>query len=692
VLTLLALLCSTRAITAADDLDALEQQAFRAAVDRVGPSVVRIETLGGLERVDQLLMGTGPTTGLALTADGYIISSAFNFVQHPASILVQLPDGSRRPARLVATDHNRMIVLLKLEPERPLAVPEIADEAGIRVGQWAIAVGRTFEGNRPNMAVGIVSALGRIWGKALQTDAAVSPNNYGGPLVDIRGRVLGVLVPLSPQGNSESAGVEWYDSGIGFAIPAEAIQKLLPRLKEGKDLYPGLAGILLAEKGVFTGEPVLEGVRPRSPASRAGLKKGDRVVEIDGSKIALTADLKREFARHYAGDKMHLVVLRDDKRIEHDIALLEKLEAYETPFLGILPRRDSPKSEVLEGLMKVFGLGGGEEKKPAEKPDPGPSAKPGAKKTLAIKTPQKKPTVVRVRYVYPGSPAAAAGIRPGDVISRFDGAPVKDVDELRGELAGHAPDESLSIRFRHGTTTTDRELKLAAMPEGVPAADLPPARDPVKPSEGKRPKVGIVPLKAEDAANEAHAYVPEGYDPAVPHGLVIWLDGADGPEIKDLVARWKPLCDRHDLILLVPKGADPARWQSHDKTVVQELVVMVAEQYTIDRTRVVVCGRPSSARLCSDLAFGARHAIHGLVLFDAAPSGKPADNEPATPLAVYLARAAKSPRAEAIAAGVEQLRRAKYPVTIKDLGPDPRELSAEELAELARWIDALDRL
>ena len=81
--------------------------------------------------------------------------------------------------------------------------------------------------------------MGRVWGKALQTDAPVSPNNYGGPLVDIRGRVMGLLVPLSPQSAEEIAGVEWYDSGIGFAMPLEAIQKVLPKLRKGEDLYYG---------------------------------------------------------------------------------------------------------------------------------------------------------------------------------------------------------------------------------------------------------------------------------------------------------------------------------------------------------------------------------------------------------------------------------------------------------------------
>jgi serine protease Do len=112
-------------VTAAD-LGSTEQKAFRAAVDRVAPSVVRIETVGGLERVGQVIFGAGPTTGLVVSADGYLVSSAFNFLHRPTSILVQLPDGTRKPARLVATDRNRMIVLLKIDAEQPLPVPEIA--------------------------------------------------------------------------------------------------------------------------------------------------------------------------------------------------------------------------------------------------------------------------------------------------------------------------------------------------------------------------------------------------------------------------------------------------------------------------------------------------------------------------------------------------------------------------------------
>ena len=215
-------------------------------------------------------MSTGPTTGLIVSADGYIISSAFNFVARPSSILVGLADGTRTPAKLVATDHQRMLVLLKIHVEEKLPVPEAAPEGEIQVGQWAIALGKTLD-EVPSVSVGIVSALGRIWGKAIQTDAKISPVNWGGALVDIEGRVLGILVPLSPQTSGEVAGVEWYDSGIGFAVPLVDVYATLDRLKEGHDLLPGLMGITMKGQDIYEGQPTIDRVRYASPAQQAGI-------------------------------------------------------------------------------------------------------------------------------------------------------------------------------------------------------------------------------------------------------------------------------------------------------------------------------------------------------------------------------------------------------------------------------------
>jgi len=103
LLCLPVVLVGPAAIAADESLRAREEKAMQAALARVAPSVVRIETVGGLERIGRMLVGTGSTTGLIVSADGHIISSAYNFVQKPSSILVTLPDGSRAAARLVAS-------------------------------------------------------------------------------------------------------------------------------------------------------------------------------------------------------------------------------------------------------------------------------------------------------------------------------------------------------------------------------------------------------------------------------------------------------------------------------------------------------------------------------------------------------------------------------------------------------------
>src|SRR4051812_4608282 len=168
-----------------DSLQDQEERAIRAAVDAVAPAVLKIETIGGLERVGRVLVSTGPTTGLAVSEDGFIISSAFNFVQQPSSILVTLPSGKRAAAQIVARDRSRMLVLLKVNASETLAVAKPAPKNEVTVGQWAIAVGRTYDQPEPNLSVGVVSATNRIWSTAIQTDAKISPANYGGPLIDI---------------------------------------------------------------------------------------------------------------------------------------------------------------------------------------------------------------------------------------------------------------------------------------------------------------------------------------------------------------------------------------------------------------------------------------------------------------------------------------------------------------------------
>ncbi|MEN6494915.1 MAG: PDZ domain-containing protein [Thermoguttaceae bacterium] len=646
---LLAVFLLTGVARAAEDIIQLEQQTYQAAVDRVAPAVVRIETVGGLEQVGKVQFGTGPTTGLVVGADGHIISSAFNFINQPSSILVQLADGKRKPARLVATDHNRMLVLMKIDADKPLPVPRFATDKP-RVGQWTIGVGRAFDGDRPNVAVGILSAVNRIWGKAIQTDAAISPNNYGGPLVNLRGEVLGLLVPLSPEANDEVAGVEWYDSGIGFAIPGDDVKQVFHRLKAGNDLRPGLAGLRFTSNNLPLAEPVISGVPANSPAYKAGLRQGDKLVEVAGRKIDRAAQVKEEISRRYAGDTVSLVVLRGNDRIEAQLQLLEKLQAYETPFLGILPMRPA----------KVAG--------------------------------QDKPQGVTVRYVYKESPAAKAGLVPGDVVIALAGTALHDAGQLRRQLGEYQPQHKADLEILRGKETLKRTVTLDRLPEQVPAEPLPGAGQPTKPASNQRPQVGKVRFQVGDFANEVWAYVPEDYDPAVSHGLVIWLHGPGGFEVKDLVAQWKPLCDRDRLILVAPKAATPDKWQAKELALVRGLLNQIQSRYTVDPARSVAFGYKEGGRLACLVTFSERDSIHALAIVESPLLGLPSENTPDHRLAFYIARAAKGEAAREIDASIGTLREMKYPVTVKDLGEKPRFLNGEELSEFARWMDTLDRL
>ncbi len=632
---------------------ALEQRAFRAAVDRVAPSVVRIETVGGLERVGRVEFGPGPTTGLVIDAEGYIVSSAFNLLNRPDSILVQLADGRRNPARLVATDHNRMLVLLEIEADRPLPVPEIAPESQMRVGQWAIGVGRAFEADRPNVSVGIVSALSRVWGKAIQTDAAVSPNNYGGPLVDVRGRVLGVLVPLSPEKAAEQAGFEWYDSGIGFAVPAEFIREILPRLKKGEDLHPGVIGISLPRGNPSVNEPVVAARHPNSPAREAGLEAGDRITEIDGRRIARASQVKEAISRRYAGDTVRLVIARDDERLERSLELVAELEPYERPFLGVLLRR--PPS-------------GADERG------------------------------VRVRYVYDESPAARAEIEPGDALVALDGEPIEGADQLRRRLGDREPGDPVELTIRRGEETIRRKVPLGRFPETLPPEELPPAHAPkhdpaeapAKPAE--RAQVGSIQLKLPDVQGGAWAYVPRRYDPSVPHGLLVWLADPGAFDWPALLADWKPLCDSRELILLAPQPKEDDAWRPSETGRVGKLLDDVRTTYAVDPARIAVGGQATGGRLAYLVAFTRPEVVRAVASVEAPLAGRPPEHDPVHPMAFYVARAEKSPHARPIEAGVRHLRGMKYPVTVKPLGDAPRSLNAEERSELARWLDMLDRL
>ena len=283
-----------------------------SAVKIVAPNLVRIETIGGHEKVGSELANEGTSTGILLDQEGYVLTGAFNFLHDPASILLVFSDGTKKVAKKIATDRLRMLTLLQANDFNGGDIPPLMmrSKASIRIGERCIAVGQVFSAE-PNIALGIISGKDRIWGKALQTDAAIGPNNYGGLLIDLAGNVLGIPVPLSMMSESVAAGAEWYDAGVGMAIPWEDAMVLLPKLKEGKDLLPGWFGFGFKENQTFIGEPVIAGIQPDSPAAQAGLKVGDRIVKIDDVSMPTALAVTLNVKSRYAGETLTIVFQRD---------------------------------------------------------------------------------------------------------------------------------------------------------------------------------------------------------------------------------------------------------------------------------------------------------------------------------------------------------------------------------------------
>ena len=255
---------------------------------------------------DGFKQALGRTTGVVLTSDGWIVVSRFAMNLDPTTVLVTVPGRGTFRAERAGEDTSRGIALVKI-PVTGLPVPEFVHPDRVHVGQWAMALGRTFAADGPTLHLGIVSAKHRLYGRALQVDACTSPVNYGGPVVDVQGRVLGIAVPLSPSGRN--AGVEWYDSGIGFAATIADIEPLLARMRQGQVLQRGWLGVKLDAKFLGPGAKLGQ-VNETSAAAKAGLLAGDVITAVDGIAVRNGPHLQMLVNGKLGGDSVTLTVRR----------------------------------------------------------------------------------------------------------------------------------------------------------------------------------------------------------------------------------------------------------------------------------------------------------------------------------------------------------------------------------------------
>ncbi|MGH9003493.1 MAG: S1C family serine protease, partial [Acidimicrobiia bacterium] len=287
----------------------------RAVLAKVEPSVVAISVRGQA--------GGGQGTGVILTPDGEVLTNA-HVVEGARTIRVTLfGENDSRSAELVGLDSNNDLALLRITGASGLPAAELGSSDELAVGDDVIAVGNAL-GLRgdPSVTRGIVSALGRSLDSLsglIQTDAAINPGNSGGPLVDAGGRVVGINTAVAGRGGQN----------IGFAIPIDAARSVIERLRTGA---PAKAAAFL---GITTsdtedgsrGAEVIE-VNPGGPAAGAGIRAGDRIVEIAGMPVVGSSELVGILAQHLApAQVVPVTVIRDGSELTLNVTLGERPDA-----------------------------------------------------------------------------------------------------------------------------------------------------------------------------------------------------------------------------------------------------------------------------------------------------------------------------------------------------------------------------
>ena len=295
-----------------------------------------------------ILTATGGGSGFVFSQEGHIVTN-HHVVSNSTSYEVVFASGDRARGRLVGTDPDSDLAVVKVDqlPEgvQPLPLAKFED---LVVGQFVIAIGNPF-GEQGSMSLGIVSGLGRSLSsqrdigmgstyslpQVIQTDAPINPGNSGGPLLNLAGEVVGI--------NSAIASFTGTNSGVGFAIPVAAVERIVPWLIEnGKYDYPYIGASFASELSLEAVErydlPQFQGayllsISPGSPAEQAGLRAanadtgrgGDLIVEIDGQPIRNFADLNTYLVfQTSVGQTIEITVLRGNQSITLPLTLGER--------------------------------------------------------------------------------------------------------------------------------------------------------------------------------------------------------------------------------------------------------------------------------------------------------------------------------------------------------------------------------
>lgn len=382
------------------------------------------------ERPDgQPKRGTG--SGFIIDPEGYILTNN-HVVAGAEEISVKLEDDKEYTATLIGTDPKTDIALIKISREdgdnTPFPFLQMGDSDKLEVGEWVVAIGNPF-GLSHTVTVGVVSAKDRSIGAGpydefIQTDASINPGNSGGPLINIKGKVIGMNTAII-SGNTGG------NVGIGFAIPINIAKSILTDLREKGKVTRGWLGVMIQKvtpelaksfslkdsNGALVGDVI-----PDGPAAKAGIQRGDVIVEFNGQDVTDMEQLPKIVANTTPDTDVSVEVIRGGKSLTLTVHIAILKEA---------------KEKVAQ----------------AQASDPlgmqGQDITPELAQSLGLDTDEG----VLVADVTAGQPAAEAGIKRGDVISEIDRKPVRNMVDYAHSLGNIKKGRTVLFLIRRGGTT-----------------------------------------------------------------------------------------------------------------------------------------------------------------------------------------------------------------------------------------------
>lgn len=353
-------------------------------------------------------------SGFIISEDGYILTNE-HVVKGAAEIRIKLSDQRTYDGRVIGSDPRTDVAVLKIEAPEKLPTVVLGDSDALKVGQWALAIGNPFGLDR-TLTVGVISATGRAnvgiedYEDFIQTDASINPGNSGGPLLNIYGEVTGINTAIVASGQ-----------GIGFAIPINLARLIAHQLIEKGEVTRGWLGVsiqpLTPELAESFGLDKVAGalvnqVLDGSPAEKAGVKRGDVLLTYNGKPVRGVRELQLLVASTPAGSKVELVVLRQGKQL----TLPVNIDAQAVPqAASAAPESQEPGQGL--GLTVVPTTGG---------------------------------KGVQVEAVERTSAAAAAGVRPGDVILAIDQREVNNPAAFRQAVETARKKKNVVLLVRRG--------------------------------------------------------------------------------------------------------------------------------------------------------------------------------------------------------------------------------------------------